>query len=340
MNVSDLEAVNWSQIRGAGPRYTPGLDPSAPNIEIEGVARALEFLGTHPSHRAHITSLKEAVDDGIRHLPKKLERAFRRRKLTPTYVSAALDRLADSGPEDYVAKARELRRSVSMVQRTLNRVENELYRKELESEGDEPRRSIRNERNELLRVTAPISEVEDFIESPPFLLLSTNAMLLLGEWGTGKTHALCDMTQDRMGLGLPTLFYLAHNLPSQREPLQGLCDATKLATTPEGLLENLQRLGKAADCRALLIIDGINEGDRQSWSKRVLAITRAVQRYSHVGLVISCRQPFDVLIFKSSMNGLHPSSCASSITVSPTLKSTPRSNSSRTTTFPRRMYRY
>ena len=298
MNINDLEVVNRSQFRSAGARYTPGIDPNAPNIEVEGVARALAFLGTHPSHRAHVRSLKKAVDDRIRWQPKRLDRAFRGRKFTPAYVSAALERLSDSGPETYAAEARELRRSVGTVQRTLSRLDNELYQHELAAETGESRRRIRDEQNELRRVAAPISEVGEFLESAPFSLLTTNAMLLLGLWGTGKTHALCDVTQDRMGQGLPTLLYLAHNLPFRRDPLQGLCDATGLAAAPEGLLEGLQRLGEAVDCRVLLIIDGINEGDHESWSKRLPVIARAVQRFSHVGLVVSCRQPFEALILR------------------------------------------
>ena len=296
MNISDLDAVNRSQIQRAGARYTPGLDPSAPNIEVEELARALAFLGTHPSHRAHVRSLKKAVDDRVRFLPRRLERAFRGRKFTPAFVSAALERLSDAGPENYPAVARELRRSVGTIQRTLSRLDNELYQQELAAETDESRRSIRDEQGELRRVTAPIFDVGEFVDSPPFSLLTTNVMLLLGLWGTGKTHTLCDVTEDRMRQGLPTLFYLAHSLPSQRDPLQGLCDATGLAAAPEDLLEGLQRLGEAAGCRALLIIDGINEGDRESWSKRLPAIVRAAQRLSHVGLVVSCRQPFEALM--------------------------------------------
>lgn len=296
MLVTDLDTVNRLQIQRAGARYTPGLDPNAPNIEIEDLARALAFLGTHPSQRAHISSLKKAVDDRIRWLPKRVRRAFRRRKFTPAYVGAALDRLSDARPEDCAVAARDLRRSVGVVERTLSRLNDDLYQQEQAADTDESRRRIREEQDELRRVTAPISEVGAFVDSPPFSLLTTNAMLLLGQWGTGKTHTLCDVTEDRMRRGLPTLFYLAHSLPSQRDPLQGLCDATGLATAPEDLLEGLQRLGEAAGCRALLIIDGINEGDRESWSRHLPAVLRAVQRHSHVGLVVSCRQPFERLI--------------------------------------------
>ena len=298
MNIRDLDAVNRSQIRKAGARYSPGLDPNAPNVEVEELARALAFLGTDPSHRAYVRSLKKAVDDRIRQLPKRLERAFRGRKFTPTHVTDTLERLSDAEPDDYAGVARELRRSVGAVQRTLLRLDRELDQRELDAETDEARRRIGNEQGELRRVATPIFDVGEFAESPPFSLLTTNTMLLLGAWGTGKTHALCDVTEHRMKQGQPTLFYLAHSLPAKRDPLQGLCDATGLAATPEHLLEGLQGLGEAAGCRALLIIDGINEGDRGAWSRRLPAIVSAVRRLSHVGLVVSCRRPFEALILK------------------------------------------
>jgi len=122
-------------------------------------------------------------------------------------------------------------------------------------------------------------------------------MLLLGMWGTGKTHSLCDLTKQRMQTGLPTLLCLARTLPYSRDPLEGLCEETQLAPRPAELLQGLQELGEKADCQALIIIDGINEGNRARWAGSVRSIARAIGPLTHVGLVLSCRQPFDDLIF-------------------------------------------
>jgi hypothetical protein len=298
MKESELSKENRMQIRRAGARYTPGLDPDAPNIEVEDLAQAIAFLGTHPSHRAHLRTLKQAVDGSIRSMPKRLERAFRGRTSTPAQLATILERLADAAPGSYAEPARRLTRTLPRLERILSRIDNELYQEELAATTEESKRAVQNQWADVRRVRTSILDVRALVDSPRFSLLTRNAMVLLGEWGTGKTHSLCDVTEHRMRQGMPTLFYLAHSLPYRRSPLEGLCQATGLAATPEKLLDELQRLGKAASCRALLIIDGINEGDQDAWAKSLRSIIRAVERRSHVGLIVSCRQPFDALIVK------------------------------------------
>lgn len=299
MNLDELNAVNRRQICQAGARYTPGLDPDAPNLEVYDVALALAAVGGQETCRTHIRKLERAIRDRTRWLPRPIERRFRGRKFTPERVADALARLANSQPDGSEPFARELRRALPLVRNTLSRLQNLLYEKEQAVEKPEVRQSIRNELHDVRRLLSPILNVSEFLDSPHFALLTNNLMLLLGSWGTGKTHSLCDVTEHRMQQGLPTVLHLAHNLPYQHDPMQGLCDATGLASTPAELLEGLQRLGEATGSRALIIIDGINEGNRSRWKRSLAPIIRAVRQFTHVGVVLSCRQPFDQLIFTS-----------------------------------------
>lgn len=296
MNLDDLNSINRTQIRRAGARYTPGLDPDAPNVQVQHLALALAALGSQESCRAHIRALHRTVRDEIRWTRKAIDRAFKGRTFTLQNVADALERLARCRPGEHEAPVRELSRSLSHVQRTLTRMQASLYEKERTAETDQDRQKVRQELHEIHRVLSPIVEVAEFVGSPPFALLTNNIMLLLGMWGTGKTHALCDLTEQRMQQGLPTLLYLAHSLPHRRDPLWGLCDATGLAATAPDLLQGLQQLGETKGCRALVIIDGINEGNRTGWAQSLTSIIRAVRPLTHVGLVLSCRQPFDDLI--------------------------------------------
>ncbi len=101
---------------------------------------------------------------------------------------------------------------------------------------------------------------------------------MLGRWGTGKTHSLCDVAERRMSSRLPTLLCLGQQLPVGVEPLEGICRITGLATTPERLLRGLQRMGEQRNCRALLIVDAINEGDRTTWKRALPALGRQLDR--------------------------------------------------------------
>ena len=50
-----------------------------------------------------------------------------------------------------------------------------------------------------------------YIQSPAFKVLFDPNLLVSGEWGTGKTHLLCDFTQDRIGRSEATVLVLAKN---------------------------------------------------------------------------------------------------------------------------------
>ncbi len=44
MNLDRLNKINARSIHNAGPRYTPGIDSAAPNLEIRALEFALERL--------------------------------------------------------------------------------------------------------------------------------------------------------------------------------------------------------------------------------------------------------------------------------------------------------
>lgn len=46
-----------------------------------------------------------------------------------------------------------------------------------------------------------------------------------------------------------------------------------------------------------MVVDGINEGDREKWKAAVITLFDKVSKLQHVGLVLSCRSPFQHLIF-------------------------------------------
>jgi len=61
------------------------------------------------------------------------------------------------------------------------------------------------------------------------------------------------------------LFVLAQHIPAQMNPFEAICEATGIGKTPAALLAHLDRLGSVSAGRALLVVDGINEGDRRRW---------------------------------------------------------------------------
>ena len=109
--------------------------------------------------------------------------------------------------------------------------------------------------------------------------------------------------------------------------------STGLAGSGAELLSELNRLGKATKTRALLMVDAINEGNQEVWRDQLPRIGGTVGQLPHVGLVVSCRRPFDEAIVteQAASRLLSLSTMASRIR-----SSTPSSSTSPSTTCRRR----
>jgi hypothetical protein len=142
-----------------------------------------------------------------------------------------------------------------------------------------------------------VQELIEYVEGPSGRFLrGENGLLLLGSWGTGKTHVLCDIARQRLAAGAPALLVMASSLPSGAPLLDGIAATTGLAASGAELLRELDRLGAATKTRALLMVDAINDGSQGAWRRQLPGLARAVGELAHVGLVVSCRRPFDEAI--------------------------------------------
>ncbi len=168
--------------------------------------------------------------------------------------------------------------------------------------GSEEASTIRSKLSDIRKVEEPIVKLTYFSQSSNFI--SVNRMLVLGEWGTGKTHLLCDIVKNRINRKLPTLFFLAQHFQDNLNPLDAICETTKIASNQKELLTKLNKLGKDSNTRTLLIFDGVNESNKESWKKYMGNIISLVKKYPNVGLVLSCRTPFNKQIFIKSTESL------------------------------------
>src|SRR5207302_4011101 len=126
------------------------------------------------------------------------------------------------------------------------------------------------------------ASVESLLEASATAAFERGHLLLIGEWGTGKTHSVCDASLARLQDGRPTLLLLAKDFSSRRplnEAIQSLTHP-RLAT----LLSGLNTLGRESGTRALIIVDGINEGNREGWSRACKTLIRAASRFQWVAV--------------------------------------------------------
>ena len=296
--LQQLHALNQVATRSAGPRYTPGMDPSAPNIAIEYLVDAFDALALVEGWRERVQNCAAAIDKESEYRALLLKRLFRRCRVTPSLVSSQVSDLALLHDPQLIRQGvHQLRRNCSLVVGKLQRENQKLWDR-LQSL---PEGTANDERGSLQSDTRVIGDlmraVEDLIQyltgAPGKLLSDRNTLLLLGSWGTGKTHLLCDIAKERIEAGAPALLILASSLPRGIDLLDGAAMSTGLATSGDELLSELNRVGEATQTRSLLMFDAINEGDREAWHQQLGPIAAKVSSLSHVGLVVSCRRPFN-----------------------------------------------
>ncbi len=82
MNLQQLAKINATTLRSAGPRYAPGIDAAAPNLQIESLILAIEGLLCGDRFQKRIVdlhgSLKEAWKAAQGHIQKPHRRKIQR----------------------------------------------------------------------------------------------------------------------------------------------------------------------------------------------------------------------------------------------------------------------
>lgn len=307
--LAQLRHHNEREIHAAGPRYGPGIDPAAPNVTVEPLLLTLGCLAIDSAFGAHLRTLAKALSEATRYAPPELDRLFRGRANTPATVVAAIEALARTTPDTVARTLQRLGSTTVRVSSAIARFQSGISAR-AEKEYQEANPGQRRESSELAArirsVDRPLDDIIEFLGSTGTTVLTTNRLLLLGHWGTGKTHALCDLTRHRDRNNLPTLFALAQHFPAGMNPLDTIALRSGIATNGAELLRALDDAGRACNQRALLLIDGINEGSHPTWRRWIPHIERAVARHRHVGLVLSCRTPFEEQIVPKRQLGRWP----------------------------------
>lgn len=304
MNVVSLTKVCRHHINHAGPRYTPGMDQAAPNLDIPVVLQAFEGLEFSDAFRARVGRLRDELLANWERCPPSAKRCLARRTNDPIRVACILEGLARLQPGDTASSVKALPTATRYLAGSLDTIVERLRAKKRQAE-ERRRLALSTDISELMRLRRSVAAIGSYARSPGFQLLTGNRLFLTGQWGTGKTHFLCDVASRRIEEDLPTLLVLASHLPMEANPLQALCRATGLAESPHVLFKNLQRLGERHHRRSLLLIDGINEADREVWRRSIGRIASMASRFPYVGLVVSCRTPFDEEILDESASKIY-----------------------------------
>jgi len=308
--LASLTDLSREQIRQAGQRYTPGIDPRAPNLRIASLFTAIENVacgaGAQARFQTVLDELSEAWD--------RAKYCSQQPDATQVRVNAARAALL---PMITRLRARDIRAGEEWVVH-LTGLETDLlsdmahWRAEEERLSTTPGEntyssgsdSARGKMNIIGRCLSVVREEKDYTETAAFKVLCDPQLLVSGEWGTGKTHLLCDVTQDRIDRGQATVLVLSKNF--QGRVVEEICGRIEAGRTAEQVFDQLQQAAERLGERCIVVIDGVNEGSRREWRQAITSLRLLVSGRPSIGLVITCRTPFEsIAIAQDDLNDLH-----------------------------------
>lgn len=309
MDIHRLKIITARSVSNAGPRYTPGNDPHAPNLPIADLNLCISGLTVD-------LGFKEATQERLTHIEKRWQEGKELIAAPDAHskleaITKGLQDLIKASPIKgtlYVKKTalaivglnEIIRAERSSLESLLSECREQESKENTEARFDSEKvRGLESKVNTLRNLDYSLNSCEAFLDSSPIKLRLSNSALLLGAWGTGKTHFLCDTALALLKRKHPAVIILARDISPLSSPEEAIAKILGESTL-EIALRKLNELGKGIKKRALLIIDGINEGDFDAWKKAITKISLEVSKNKYLGLLVSCRTPMDELIFNQA----------------------------------------
>ncbi|MBL8475058.1 MAG: ATP-binding protein [Methyloversatilis sp.] len=134
-----------------------------------------------------------------------------------------------------------------------------------------------------------LSLVDDFVE-----VVDARLLILTGEAGTGKTHLLCDLANQRLQAGLPTVVLMGQRFLDVSDPwTQAMHQLDLPGWTARELVAALEVVAQRAGRRLLFIVDAINEGaGMRLWPAHLSAFLERMAGSPWIGVVLSVRSSY------------------------------------------------
>jgi len=293
-------------VRAAGPRYTPEIHIDLP------IAQDLETFSRSPEAIDKVKSLARGIRNESQFLRSaiKFEGAPDKEVATgelPSLLDKILSALADVYPDptgelpfatisDWTASAKV---EADKVRGTLTEYDREYLsqNKEDDHESTYYRSPFRSVLYHIRRLCNELERAQSLLDHA-HRTASSRLMILNGAAGTGKTHLLCDFAKKRTEVGSPTILLMGQRFLTSDPPWAQAREQLDLSSI--GLTEfvgALEASAQAAGCRALLIIDALNEGQGRSvWPDHIAPFLEVSSKSRWIGVLLSVRSEYKSVI--------------------------------------------
>lgn len=168
------------------------------------------------------------------------------------------------------------------------------------NQGDDPKRWAQHSLHKLMDL---ISDIDEALVSTRWQLANVQAVLLTGPAGIGKSHLLADVVEFQIHEGRPAILVLGSSFIDD-EPWRQILNQLDRPTTEqiEHFLGNMDAAAQAADARALICIDALNERNGiDVWPHRLAPFLKTVEAFPRVGVILSCRTTYVPYVIPDSL---------------------------------------
>jgi hypothetical protein len=163
-------------------------------------------------------------------------------------------------------------------------------------------------RKDLFDLYSAVDRVRDEIASERWQLMNKRELVISGPGGIGKSHLVADFGHKQLEAARPFILILSGSLTDGDpwEQIRGQLDLAQV--TNANFLGALDAAAEAADCRAVLAIDALNERHGIAlWATRLSGFIRLVQKFPRLALVLTIRSTyFRFLPLKELARVVHP----------------------------------
>ncbi|EHD2239922.1 hypothetical protein ACSWFU_002541 [Vibrio vulnificus] len=163
--------------------------------------------------------------------------------------------------------------------------------------------NLENVLQSLRKLSSSCYTLSEILGAPNLRAETLRCAVVYGPAGAGKSHILGQVAEQRTRVGLPTVLMLGQSFSKSAfwEQVAGILGLE--GRTVDDVLGTLNAAGVRKGQRTILLFDAINEGvGAHYWRQNLSEIVHAIQEYSHLSVVFSCREEYLQYAFPDSLS--------------------------------------
>ena len=164
------------------------------------------------------------------------------------------------------------------------------------------REAVDHEIYELRNLLQVAFDLAEYSAGSELGLSNRPAMLLAGAAGQGKTHLLCDVARQDATASRPRIILHGEQFHNA-EPWSQIVRLVGLNCSRDEFVGALESAAQAKNCRSLIFIDALNEGDgNRLWHKFLPGILTTIAQSPWIGICVSVRSSYEQHIIPETLD--------------------------------------